>query len=237
MRDLGWVGRGLGHPVAVGAPNREVGFGPRRGHRVRVCDAHDRPPGRNATPTAELTASDGQTGDELGWSVAISGNTIVAGARARQIEGHDGQGAAYVWTEPSGGRVSTSADTAELTASDGSTDDSLGESVAVLGTTIAAGAPRHYASLSTANYGAAYDSSPESLPAVEAGLLTVEAGLQEAGRRPDRRLPSDVHPSAGAAAGGYGQCGNGRPALCWCVFLAALRSFRSRRCPRFRSGR
>jgi hypothetical protein len=153
--DLGWSVGVSGNTVVVGAPNREVGSNLGQG-TAYVYVMPTTGPWVNATPTAELTASDGQPGDELGWSVAISGNEIVAGARARQIGEHDGQGAAYVWTEPSGGWVTTSADTAELTAGDGSTEDNLGESVAVSGTTVAAGAPRHYASSETADYGAAY---------------------------------------------------------------------------------
>jgi hypothetical protein len=159
--DLGWSVAISGDTVVVGAPNHEAGSNPGQG----VAYVYAKPttgPWVNATPTAALTPSDGQAGDELGWSVAISGDTIVTGARARQVEGHDDQGAAYVWTEPSGGWVTTSADTAELTASDGSTGDSLGESVAVSGTTIAAGAPRHDASSSTADYGAAYVFGPGS---------------------------------------------------------------------------
>ena len=89
----------------------------------------------STTQTAELTASDGQSGDELGYSVAISGNTIVAGAPSRQVGGNDGQGAAYEYTEPSSGWTTTGAFTSELTASDGDTVDNLGDSVAVSGTT------------------------------------------------------------------------------------------------------
>jgi len=50
----------------------------------------------NATQTAELTAADGAAGDELGWTVAASGTTIVAGATGRMINGNNDQGAAYV---------------------------------------------------------------------------------------------------------------------------------------------
>jgi hypothetical protein len=62
----------------------------------------------STTQTAELTAPDGQTGDGLGFSVAVSGHTIVAGANARQGS-DDGQGAAYVYTEPSRGWKTTNA--------------------------------------------------------------------------------------------------------------------------------
>jgi hypothetical protein len=159
--DLGWSVGVSGNTVVVGAPNHEVGSYAGQG-TAYVYVMPTTGPWVNATPTAELTASDAQPGDELGWSVAVSGDTIVAGARARDIGQYDGQGAAYVWSEPSGGWVTTSADTAELTASDGSTDDNLGESVAVSGTTVVAGAPRHYASSSTADYGAAYVFEPGS---------------------------------------------------------------------------
>ena len=110
----------------------------------------------NTTQTAELTAPDGQTGDEFGWSVAVSGHTIVAGALDHQVGTNEYQGAAYVFTEPSHGWRATNADTAELAASNGITFDNLGDSVAVSGTTIVAGAPRHNAGSQTSDFGAAY---------------------------------------------------------------------------------
>ena len=159
--EFGWSVAASGNTVVVGAPNHEVASKPSQG-AAYVFVMPTAGPWVNATQTAELSASDGQAGDALGWSVAISGNTIVAGARARQVEAHVSQGAVYAWTQPSGGWVTTGADTAELTAGDGSTDDSLGESVAVSGTTIASGAPRHFASSSTEDFGAAYVFAPGS---------------------------------------------------------------------------
>jgi hypothetical protein len=94
-----------------------------------------------ATQTAELTASDGAAGDELGSSVAVSGDTIVAGA-IQYDGGQAGQGAVYVFSMPNGGWTNAT-QTAELTASDGAANDNLGSSVAVNGPTIAAGAPSH----------------------------------------------------------------------------------------------
>jgi hypothetical protein len=79
------------------------------------------------TQTAELTASDSAPNDEFGDSVAISadGGAVVAGA-----PGHmSSAGAAYVFTEPTGGWQSTSTQTAELRASSGQTG--LGGSVAL----------------------------------------------------------------------------------------------------------
>jgi hypothetical protein len=93
------------------------------------------------TQAAKLTASDGATDDGLGASVAISAGTVVAGALEHEVDGHSEQGAVYVFTEPSGGWANET-QAAQLTASDGATDDLLGQSVAIApgGATIAAGA-------------------------------------------------------------------------------------------------
>ena len=56
---------------------------------------------------ADMTASDGETFDGLGSAVAVSGNVIVAGAPSHAVGGNKGQGAAYVFVEPSGGWANT----------------------------------------------------------------------------------------------------------------------------------
>ncbi len=63
---------------------------------------------------AELTASDGVSGDEFGFSVAVSGSTIVVGAPYRAIGSNSKQGAAYVFVQSGG----TWSEQAELTALD-----------------------------------------------------------------------------------------------------------------------
>ncbi|HEX2622116.1 MAG TPA: FG-GAP repeat protein [Phototrophicaceae bacterium] len=47
-----------------------------------------------------LTASDGEEGDEFGWSMSMSGNTVVIGAIIDDIDGHIDQGSAYVFDLP-----------------------------------------------------------------------------------------------------------------------------------------
>lgn len=91
----------------------------------------------NITETAKLTASDGAAGDQFGYSVSISGNTVVAGSFAT-IGSNVAQGAAYVYVKPAGG-WSNMTETAKLTASDGQAFDALGASVSISGNTIAAG--------------------------------------------------------------------------------------------------
>jgi len=86
----------------------------------------------NLTPTATLVASNGKFGDQLGISVAVSGDTVVAGANG------DNQysGAVYVFVKPAGGWKDMT-ETAELTTPN-SLD--LGWSVAVCGNRILGGA-------------------------------------------------------------------------------------------------
>ena len=74
---------------------------------------------------AKLTASDGAANDVFGWSVAISGNTVVVGADYATVGGNVKQGAAYVFTEPATGWTNMT-QTAKLTASDGAAGDYFG---------------------------------------------------------------------------------------------------------------
>jgi hypothetical protein len=105
--------------------------------------------------SAELTASDGVTDDELGNSVALSGDgsTVVAGAPDHTVSNNSDQGAAYVFSNSGG----SWAQSAELTASDGAANDQLGSSVGVSGdgSTVVAGAPDHTVG-NNSNQGAAY---------------------------------------------------------------------------------
>jgi Nidogen-like/FG-GAP repeat/Thrombospondin type 3 repeat len=109
---------------------------------IRVADAGARYP-LTIDPflqLAKLTASDGAASDSLGGSVAVSGDTIVAGAQNAAIGGNGGQGAAYVFVKPVAGWASGT-ETAKLTASDGAANNHLGQSVAISGDTVVAGAP------------------------------------------------------------------------------------------------
>lgn len=94
---------------------------------------------RNMTQVAKLTASDPGYVNGLGLSVAISGDTIIAGSEAT-VDGHVLQGAVYVFVKPSTGWTDMT-QTAKLIASDGRGDDLLGASVSISGDTIVAGAP------------------------------------------------------------------------------------------------
>ena len=75
----------------------------------------------------------------FGYSVAISGDTVVVGAPHTTVGDNAWQGAAYVFTEPASGWTNMT-QTAKLTASDGKTCDYFGDSVAISGNTVAVGA-------------------------------------------------------------------------------------------------
>jgi hypothetical protein len=89
---------------------------------------------------AELTASDGASGDEFGISVSLSGNTAVVGAQDATIGSNAQQGAAYIFIEPAGGWTTSANFTAKLTASDGLAGDNFGSATAISGNTVVIGA-------------------------------------------------------------------------------------------------
>jgi len=141
-----------GNTVVVGASSANAGLG---AAYVFVAKA-----GWATTSNwnAKLTASDQQTSDQLGSSVGISGNTIVAGAPGAKIGSNDEQGAAYVFVEPTVDGVptwSTKTEDFRMYASDGAQSDYFGLAVGISGNTIVAGVP--YAAVSShTNQGAAY---------------------------------------------------------------------------------
>jgi hypothetical protein len=109
----------------------------------------------NMTQTAELTGSDAAVGDRLGNFVAISGNTVVAGAPLATPGTKQQQGAAYVFVEPVNGWANMT-QTAKLTASDGVRSAYFGRAVAISGNEIVIGAPNQTVN-SDAGEGAVYE--------------------------------------------------------------------------------
>jgi hypothetical protein len=85
---------------------------------------------------AKLTASDAAENDELGTSVAVSGDTVVVGADGDETPAGAAAGSAYVFVRSG----VTWAEQAKLTASDAAAGDFFGTSVAVSGDTAVVGA-------------------------------------------------------------------------------------------------
>ncbi|MBE7556968.1 MAG: FG-GAP repeat protein [Anaerolineales bacterium] len=126
-----------GDTLAAGAPADTIGSHSRQGSVYIFV----KPSGgwvSTSTFTAKLTASDGITDDIFGGSVALSGDTLVAGAPGYFSE--PGPDAAYVFVKPGSGWVTTSTFAAKLTASDGVGTDVFGFSAAISGDTVVIGA-------------------------------------------------------------------------------------------------
>jgi hypothetical protein len=96
------------------------------------------PPTTNL-PIAKLTASDGSFGDQLGWTISLSGNTITTGSCPLADNGL--RAAVYIFEEPPEGWVS-STQTAELKYP-GDATNGFGCYVASNGDTIASGVPAY----------------------------------------------------------------------------------------------
>ena len=92
------------------------------------------------TQLAKLTATDGATGDEFGYSVSIDGSTIVVGAYYDDDKGSS-SGSAYVFTRDTPGDITSDwTQVAKLTAGDGAASDNFGLSVSIDGDTMVIGA-------------------------------------------------------------------------------------------------
>lgn len=130
--EFGWSVSLSGDTAFVGVNFRPEGGQPRQGAAYIFT--------RNGSAWSEeerLSASDGASGDQFGYAVAVSGWTALVGARGATIGGNILQGAAYVFTYDG----DAWSEQIRLTASDGDTGDALGESVDFDGKTAVVGAP------------------------------------------------------------------------------------------------
>lgn len=132
--ELGLSVAAEGDTIVAGAPEHDVGTRINQGTVYTFASTG----GAARTETAKLTASDAASGDVLGGSVAIDGDTIVGGAPFAAIGGNVQQGAVYTFA-----RVGAAArtETAKLTSADGNAGDVFGAAVAIDGDTILAGSP------------------------------------------------------------------------------------------------
>lgn len=133
-----------GRTIVIGSP-QALGTGESPPGAVYV---YEEPPSgwTSATETAELTVA-GQSNQELGYSVGVSGGFIIAGAP----DARGGGGAGYLFAAPPGGWVTTSSYTKKMAAGHGG----LGLSAAIGGSTAYLGAPLQEVG-SNVDQGAAY---------------------------------------------------------------------------------
>jgi len=123
----------FGYSVAVGGTT-VVATGFSSDYSEGAVQVFEKPAGgwTNMTQTATLT--DSHKFDSLGWTVGVSGDTVVAGAP----EFSNGRGAAVVFAKPSQGWRDRKWPNALLTASDGAPNALVGYSLAMQGSTIVA---------------------------------------------------------------------------------------------------
>ncbi len=146
---FGWSVAVSGDTAVVGAWGEEAG-----GSNAGAAFVYQRNAGGvdNWGEVKKLTASDAQSGDNFGVSVAISGDTVVVGAENEDAGATDA-GAAYVFQRNAGG-ADNWGEVKKLIASDAQFLDQFGDSVAVSGDTTVVGAGNESARGSFA--GAAY---------------------------------------------------------------------------------
>ncbi len=93
---------------------------------------------------AKLTASDGvdgENGDFLGISLAISGDTVVLGAALDDNENGTDAGAVYVYVKPAGGWPAAMTETVKIMAPTAAPDRGFGSAVSLKGDTLVVGSP------------------------------------------------------------------------------------------------
>jgi hypothetical protein len=127
--DFGWSVAVSGSTAVVGAPYADTPAAAYTGAAYVFSKVDG-----TWTQEAELVASDAATGDNFGWSVAISGTTVVVGAP----DHYYGIGSAYVFTDTGG----TWTQEAELQAAglEGTGGNKFGYSVVTSGSTAIIGA-------------------------------------------------------------------------------------------------
>jgi len=124
---FGWAVAVLGRTIAVGSIESYLVEKP---GAVYVFEEPAGGWSGNLHEQAKLTAAHSESFEELGYSLAISENLIVAGADLAKICANENQGAVYVFAKPPGGWASGH-EVARLVAADGAETDEFGQSVGI----------------------------------------------------------------------------------------------------------
>jgi hypothetical protein len=140
-----------GNIVFAGAPNHQVGANVEQGAVYAYVKSSTG--WKDMTQVGTLIPSDGAAYDLFGISLAMSGNTVVVGARRDGGGLNCKPGKAYVFVKSGRGWQSLK-QVAELSASDGMKCDAFGGAVSISGSTIVVGAFESI--VNGVNTGAAY---------------------------------------------------------------------------------
>jgi hypothetical protein len=185
-----------GDTIVVAAPFHKVGTHARQGE-IYVFTRPAKGWSGTLRETARLITSDGAANDYVGGALAISGDTIVAGAYPHRVGSRAEQGKVYVFVKPRSGWAGTLRQTGALIASNGASGDWFGWSVGISGTTVVTGAPLYH---QPRGDGEAYVFvKPHS---GWAGTHTEAARLIATGGRPGNSLGATVAVSGATIAAG-----------------------------------
>lgn len=135
-----------GDTAVIGADKDDVGTHPIQGSAYVFVHT-----GNTWTFQRKLTASDGDTEDGFGYSVAIDGDTVVVGAPYDDVNGVVDQGSAYVFIRNEGSWTQQG----KLNHPIGAIGDNFGFSVAIQNDFVVVGAP-YYDYNANQNQGAAF---------------------------------------------------------------------------------
>ncbi len=119
-----------GDTVVIGAQVDDVGANSNQGSAYVFVKS-----GITWTQQQKLNSSDGAANDNFGWSVSISGDTVIVGAITNDVGANLDQGSAYIFTRSG----VTWTQQQKLNASDGTINDYFGGSVAISGNNIFVG--------------------------------------------------------------------------------------------------
>ena len=143
----GWVGEQFGGSAAIDGDTVVIGaaydYGDVTvGENAGAAYVFRTSDGWDTHTEIKLTASDGEAEDYFGYSVAMSGDTVVVGAM-RHDDPKWNSGSAFVFNTTDGG--ATYEQVAKLTDPDAGTHDSLGYSVAIAGAVVVVGSDNNAA--------------------------------------------------------------------------------------------
>lgn len=153
--------------AVIGVPSADVGGNDRQGAAYVFVSLDG-----NWTQKAKLTASDGAAFDQFGLSVAVSDKTVLVGAPAATVSGHNDQGAVYAFLESDAAWTQT----AKLTAIDGAAGDEFGARVALDGTTALVSAPSGEVEAGHYSQGVVYAFSQANGGWTQADILSASDG-------------------------------------------------------------
>lgn len=128
----GAAGEYFGWSVSISGDTLVVGAPLHPGGGVAYLFERDEEGPGNWGQVAKLSASDGAAISWFGRTVAISGDTVVVGARADEAHGGGQSGSAYLFEKPTDGWDETT-ETAKLTTSGASYEDYFAEFAAISG--------------------------------------------------------------------------------------------------------